>query len=273
MKTQLIDISLADIRASRLLYDRKLYPQSFFYFQQATEKAFKAFGLITEAVDEVGIKKDIGHNPLKIYRKMVNLQLIETREGAEFFKKNEKVTKHEFFAPIEFEEYLNSLQEEIKILDRLGNIDLFNIDHDEIIDILEHLEEIEKTKFNPPPKKYLEEFKKGMHRYGDFLSTVNPASANEFKTELAKDGALDEVLKYTILYFNTLIQLAFVSKVFYFSSIVTSKHIETSRYSINNINPLEFYTKRLPIVKFQPDFLRLLEKAVKKLKKLYELKS
>ena len=204
---------------------------------------------------------------------MVNLQLKETREGAELFKKNEKAAKHEFFANVKLEEYLNTLEEELKILDRLGNIDLLNIDHDEIIDVLEHLEEVEKTKFSPPPKKYREEFKKGMNKYEDFLGSVNPASAHELKTELSKDGTLDEVVKYTILYFNTVIQLAFISKVFYFSSIVTSKHVETSRYSINKINPLEFYTKKLPIVKFQLDFLRLLEKAVKKLKKLYEVKS
>ena len=50
-------IAKADLRASNVLYTRKLYPQSMFYLQQSVEKSVKATGLLLSLVRPV--KEDL----------------------------------------------------------------------------------------------------------------------------------------------------------------------------------------------------------------------
>src|SRR5438105_4959000 len=48
---KLLKVAKTDAKASRILYENHLHPQSYFYFQQATEKATKAFFLLCDMTD------------------------------------------------------------------------------------------------------------------------------------------------------------------------------------------------------------------------------
>jgi HEPN domain len=56
-------IGRADLRASKLLYGRKLHPQAIFYLQQSVEKSVKAVGLLLSLVGPTkeDLVRDVGH--------------------------------------------------------------------------------------------------------------------------------------------------------------------------------------------------------------------
>jgi len=56
-------IGKADLRASNLLYGKKLYPQSIFYLQQSVEKSVKATGLLLSLVrpTKEDLTREVGH--------------------------------------------------------------------------------------------------------------------------------------------------------------------------------------------------------------------
>jgi hypothetical protein len=65
----LIKIAETDIRASKILYDNKLYTQALFYFQQSVEKVSKYIGLQMACISE-SMLKNISHDPTKVFAKM-----------------------------------------------------------------------------------------------------------------------------------------------------------------------------------------------------------
>jgi len=56
-------IGRADLKASKLLYGKKLYPQSIFYLQQSVEKSVKATGLLLSLVrpNKEDLTREVGH--------------------------------------------------------------------------------------------------------------------------------------------------------------------------------------------------------------------
>jgi len=63
------------------------------------------------------------------------------------------------------------------------------------------------------------------------------------------------------------IDLAFINLTLYFCAIITVQHSSLTRYPDDNVNPDMVYTKRLPLVKKQNEFMDLLDKALIKLLK------
>ena len=59
-------IGKADLRASKLLYGKKLYPQSIFYLQQSVEKSVKATGLLLRLVrpNKEDLTQEVGHTTI-----------------------------------------------------------------------------------------------------------------------------------------------------------------------------------------------------------------
>lgn len=59
----LAKIGKADLRASKTLYDKELYPQGVFYLQQSVEKSVKAIGLLLSLVrpTKEDLMRDVGH--------------------------------------------------------------------------------------------------------------------------------------------------------------------------------------------------------------------
>lgn len=82
----LLEISKRDLEAANCLYQNKFYPQAVFYLQQSVEKAAKSFGLLAKMIDESELKGSIGHNPLKIHKKIMDQQ----RQKIEEIKKGLK---------------------------------------------------------------------------------------------------------------------------------------------------------------------------------------
>ena len=94
-------IGKADLRASKLVYGKKLYPQSIFYLQQSVEKSVKATGLLLSLVgpNKEDLTREVGHATIfgilirrgerlaQLRRNLGILAASEHLEGKEIFLK------------------------------------------------------------------------------------------------------------------------------------------------------------------------------------------
>jgi HEPN domain len=95
-------IAKADLRASKFLYDNKLYPHAVFYLQQSVDKSVKAVGLMLSLVRPIkeDLSREVGHSAIfgilirrneRIAQLRRNLGILAAtehlREGRELFLK------------------------------------------------------------------------------------------------------------------------------------------------------------------------------------------
>lgn len=69
----LIKTSKIDLKSSRILYDRELYPQSVFYLEQSVEKITKAYSIVLLGLGPEDAKKRISHKSPKTMLKKVDV--------------------------------------------------------------------------------------------------------------------------------------------------------------------------------------------------------
>lgn len=273
IQDQLLEIALSDINVAWLLHNNSEYGPSVFYFQQATEKAFKAFGVLGQFFDADKLQK-ISHYHLDEYWKVVAAKEAEVASTIKTFETIAGVTDHEVYKNLKIEEYRDTLSAEKELGRKLKSLDLVNMEHDDLIDILEQIEEIEdelsKIRFRPPKNSH-ELLVAGLEKAGEWYSKFNTSAAQEMKEASAavKTDEEREILLLVIYYYQkTACVSGFIAKVLFWCALITKEHTSLARYPKNGIDPLEFYTKKLPLVKFLPDYLDLLEKATRMIIKL-----
>lgn len=259
----LIEIAKKDLKASEILYKRGLYSQSYYHFQQASEKANKAFGLFHELITEDELLK-LQHNQLKIYRKAIVNREVEAKEMVGFFDKNPEVADHAFFKNKPVKEYHTLLGDGLKFLDSTKNIDLLNISQEDLNYLLSSLQELNSFKpsqSNKSKKITLDELAK----YDDLIKKHgNETKQKEMEgfSELNKEDQ-DELFKSILLFSKNYIQSLYINLTLYVSAVITIRHSNSTRYIVDGRNPLDFYVKKNPIIKYQPEFLWHLNKALK----------
>ncbi len=74
-----IDIAKSDVKSSQILLENQCYSQSYFYFQQASEKANKANWMFNGLLKESELK-NVGHDQFKPLRK----NLITQKENIDY---------------------------------------------------------------------------------------------------------------------------------------------------------------------------------------------
>jgi len=84
---QWLAISKEDLQAAKILYLANQYRNSYYFFQQAVEKANKALALFVGFTEEE-LRKEIGHNQLKIFRKQITNQETGVRELVDILASN-----------------------------------------------------------------------------------------------------------------------------------------------------------------------------------------
>lgn len=261
----LLNVALTDIKASHALYDLKHYSQSFFLFQQATEKTYKAFGLIGNIITDKDFKK-INHLPLKIYKNILDKDFENAAKTIQLLELIPELKKHEVFADGGFENYYEQLKKEQQLIDRLWKTDLKKLTTDDHNTILDQLAEIDQTKFELPDN-HNEIFQRGIESTIGLFQTLSPASAEEMRNELKKGNTQAEFIEISKWFMKISFDMIYISKVLFWCSVVTmSGHAETSRYPHDGIDPLTFYRKSYPGTKFQLEYLRFLKKCISKIK-------
>ncbi|HLP13825.1 MAG TPA: HEPN domain-containing protein [Flavobacteriales bacterium] len=265
----LLNIALNDIKSANALYAKRLYAQSYFSFQQAAEKANKAYGLFSGIITEAELKEDIRHNQLKIYRKGIIKEKSEIEQLRQMLANRPDVAKHDLMKTEQIEKYFNQLNEGLKFHDSAKQVDLLNCAENELLAYLEMIEELYNVRIRRS---------KETDSVIDSIIALNKDFADKFYSESAKNE-LYEGLKqenkadlYSTMYMVTNAQLktVFINYTFYFCALITIRHNNLARYPDGGLNPLAFYTKKNMCVKYQPDFVWYLEKGVLALKKFIE---
>jgi len=218
-------LALSDLKSARILYHKSHYRTSYLLFQQATEKANKAFGLEYNFITEKDLK-EIGHNLLKMYRR----HLVNEKGKIDMQLKSSITEK--------LEAQYKKLVESISVFDKLNN--------DEQIDMrIKDLNEI-----------YVE-----LKTLNISILKRYPGAVKKMK---AAAGANKDVFAFVKYLIETFQEGIFIGLTFAVCAVLTNKHISLTRYPENGKNPLTMYTQRRSIVKMQPVYMNLLEQAIRK---------
>lgn len=266
IRVDLIEIALRDIRSSILLYNEKMFAQSYFLFQQASEKANKAFGLHYNIINEDELKKEIQHNQLKIYRKAIVTEAAEMKNLSEQLNNNPQFSNHDFLKNKPFEQHAKNLNDGLKFHDSAKNLDLLNysnIDLEQYLDCIEELYKIRITRSKKVDKLITQELK----NLKDFSDKFYPEKDRKEMEEAFNSGNREEVLNMIYKVSQYQMKFLFMNYTFYFCALITIRHSNIARYPDNSISPINFYNLKNPSVKYQPYFMRFLKIACERLKK------
>ena len=266
-----IDLARSDLKSSRLLYNNGHFRTSYFFFQQSAEKANKAFAHFAGLLSDKEFK-DIQHDQLKIYRKTIAKQEGEIKTLVQVLEPYPKVANHQILQQANFRDYHKTLSEGLSFIDSLRNYDLVNISTQDLNLILGQLNTLKNTKLKIP-RNFEDVLKNQMVGIADWIGQFETQEATNAKTELLEfiddpDNSkkfYDIVVKQML---PMLIDLAFVNMTLYFCAILTVQHSSLTRYPDNNVNPEKVYTKKLPLVRKQKEFMDLLDEALIKLIKI-----
>jgi HEPN domain-containing protein len=262
------ELALSDLKSSQLLHDNKHFRTSYFFFQQAAEKANKAFVLFAGQLTQKDFK-DIQHDQLKIYRKTIVKQENELKTLIQGLEPLEKISDHKLVSTTNLKQYSKSLLDSVQHIDSLRNYDLINISVVDLNYLLRQLKTIKETKIKIPVN-YEKKFKNVMLSVADWVGQFETQEAIEGKKEIMnfinnkeQSKQLWEVLVNQI--FPLMIDLVFINLTLYFCAIITIQHSSLSRYPDNDRSPENIYIPKLPLVKKQKEFMNYLQDAISKL--------
>jgi HEPN domain-containing protein len=266
-----IDLARSDLKSSRLLYDNRHHRTSYFFFQQASEKANKAFAHFTGLLSEKQFK-DLKHDQLKIYRKTIAKQEEEIKTLVHALKPYPKVANLQILQQTNFTGYQKTLSESLGYIDSLRRYDLVNIPTQDLNFILGQIKTVKNTKLKIP-RDFEPVLKTQMIRVADWIGQFETQNAIEAKAEFLKfmDAPNNSKMFYELIVKKILpmvIDIAFVNLALYFCAIITEQHSSLTRYPYNNVNPDIVYKKGRPLVKKQKEFMDLLGEALLKLTKI-----
>lgn len=267
-----MEIAKSDIKASKVLYKNKCYSQSYFYFQQATEKANKANWMFNGLLNESELKS-ISHDQFKPLRK----NLITERENIDYLNSLETkisiISENPLFNYVDIDEHKNNLIQGVKFIDSLKNKNLFDFDQSELNELLQTLNELKvvKPEF---PSDFSTILKTILKQQIIWLKKFDSKDANEGANELLKilsnEKDYNDLIELAKDFIETFIILTYTSYVLFFCSILTVQHSNSTRYpqELEGKSPVDTYNEDLVIIKNQNHFLDFLNDALEKLSEM-----
>lgn len=264
----LLDISSSDLKSAKLLHKNGHYRTSYFFFQQSVEKANKAFGLYGNLISEEDLSK-IQHNQFKIYYHYLKKQEEKNRNFIKVLELFPKVKNHKLTTTVNFQSVNASFKKTISFIDGLHNQDLIHIPETELKAILKEIKEIVKTELKLP-KNAQEKFRERMYQLADWIEQFGTPEGFSSKKELEellndseKSKEFYNVMK-TIIPFT--IDILFIHSTLSICAYLTIQHSSITRYPVDDINPLALYNAELSLIRMQPKFMKVLEKAIDRLR-------
>ncbi len=257
--SEFLDIARMDLQASKVLYENGLYPQAIFYFQQTVEKTTKAFALITgQKITEREFINDIRHDAINIYDKSICHQKKEYEQLKENLNKLPELKTISIFKNFNIDKNIRQLEISLVEINKIKKEkkELIYISSWEIRRILKEIASINKE--FEKSKQYFSKFKitdrdwnrmkKEMSEIYNIFSKYDPVQFEETKNNLESSDmrlAVEKHIKSLIVPMNII--PIFIS--LYYLAIITLPHASTTRYPLNDLNPIKVYTKNLPIIK------------------------
>jgi HEPN domain-containing protein len=276
MKEAFFEISQKDLKASKLLFKNKLYPQAVFYLQQSVEKATKSFGILNEIITLEEARYDVGHDSLKIYKKMMKSLQKEMEYFEEIINKNPRLGKNKIveditsnFSSKKMREYLNSLND-------MDNKRVYNFPSKKDIESSIKLLDIIESKLGKSSlpsiltKQKLEESVKNMEEPLDTFSELDPEIVDQVKNgvnELLAPDSRNVILGIGEFWMDLLYVLF---SLFLLSYLLPWYHAIYTKYpDEKGQNPREIYNEEHPLIRFYDDLVKIMEKTLSKMGNLF----
>lgn len=247
----LFKISINDLKAAKILYKNKLYPQAVFFLQQSIEKMFKSFGTLQDNLTIQELKKDVGHNSTRVLsclmQKLLNqIPLQEKRVPCNDIDISEQV---------EFMELLDNIREASIFF---SNSELLErVPKEKIIKLLPDLVTRKRR------LKFLAEIDPELEKKSKLvLKAICDKSTSDIAQEHL-DKMLAEIQSVLVDMFDVeylLIVLSF---------IVSASCVENTRYPSQKGIPSQIYTYKHPIVKSFPELIKLCRATQRGLNRMY----
>ena len=183
-----LNIAAKDLESATLLHQNGNYRNSYFLFQQASEKANKAAALFSGNFTEMEVE-EASHNQFKIPRKIMVQNEEKMKAAIGLLKRFPMPKELEPLSNEGFAKHHKSISEAIRRIDRLQNCDLVNFtleDLDGFLEILTGLRTIE-YKFPENSNSTLRSQMQAMARYFGQFGTVDALEAEKEIMDLLAD--------------------------------------------------------------------------------------
>lgn len=244
-RQKLLDIALSDLNSSIALFESSNYPQSVFHMQQSVEKLGK-FLAISLGVYHINDFKKIGHNALKIYKSALNyyIQLINTLSDK---YKIENID-------------LSPIEEQFKTI---SDLDLLNLDAEYLDMMLESLAEADSPQMlfdtNQEKSDLLDQFFQLTVDLNEIAEDERKQVLNLYHSNKLFQTIIDEKLEG---FLNTFPGYVSASQSAFILAVVFTRHTESTRYVLENSDPISKYTINNPLVSRLPNFQNYLETSI-----------
>jgi hypothetical protein len=246
----LIMVASGDIKASKTLYKKELYPQSLFLLQQAIEKAYKAIGLITRQIS-VSDLRSVSHDFIKMLKR--GFGNINESSRSELVKN--QIKKFDKTNSLENE----NIEAELSMIQ---NKDFFNLNNEDIQFIFTLLKALNRS--NYPLKLTKTKHLIEIYRLASQSSSLTDEEQIELQDliDSTTNGLSKEesIKAYHLKNYTTTLNLF---------GLLTSPNFQHARYPMPDSDnssitcPTNIFQIDTPIIMNMPYILRHSEKAIK----------
>jgi len=244
-------ISVNDLKAAKILYKNKLYPQAVFFLQQSIEKMFKSFGALQDNLTIQELKSDVGHNSTRVLsclmQKFLNkISLQERNVHCNDIDINEQVELREFLNDIS---KASSLFSNSKLLEKVPKEEFMKL----LPDLMTRKRRL----------KFLAEI------YPEFekeSKLVLKAICDKSTSDIAQEH-LDKMLAEIQSVLADMFDVEYLLIVLSF--FVPASCVENTRYPSQKGIPSQIYTYKHPIVKSFPKLIKLCRATQRGLNRIY----
>lgn len=255
-----IDLAIEDLEVSKILFENQKFSNSFYHFQQASEKGLKAYAFMIKTFTTENDANTTGHYTLKVFEDSANERQkeIDFLKGYEFDK---------IFGSENFEQYSNNLRSGINALPKKKEI--FEYSNEILIEILNILSELKDFNLD-----FTIDFKEHLIVKMDLifkeLYKFNPEKVLEERKdfeELIKDeNQLNDLIESAKEHFKNRLNQHYFVLILYYSNLISHNHNNMSRYPELDFNPLVYYNINCPIIQKLPEFTQCLDVTLLQLK-------
>jgi HEPN domain-containing protein len=275
-----LETSKSDLRACKSLYKSQSYPQAVFDFQQSVEKSTKSLALFIGPIKSEELKKAFGHDTLKIYEGYLKDYTNKRCDFKRIMTANPQLNSVSILKEVnelETESEINELSKSISKLREKATE--FGKTSEQIMAYIKKINKIFLQEENA--LKTLSGLKIGEKQFSDLkekmleitiqLERIKPDNTElkQAKAELEKlkPPYFEELMKNT---FGYMIKTLMVYLASLYLTIITFRHISSTRYPDNKKNPDERYTEKSPLIKNLESLMELQDRTVSKIDKIFD---
>jgi len=278
LEKQLLEIAKQDMKASLLLYKNKLYSQAMFYLQQSVEKMAKAFAVHFGIITENELKK-ISHNPLKIYKKTTDDLVKKFKKIDAASQVYPKLKSTKIFKIIEesnIGEVCRKFENLYHVLSSQKPLILSEEEIDKILNEIENFQNETQASKRLISQLQISEldFQKMLEEARTVICELLLVLGASENTISGVENLISQILNEEFAnklikgIFPLMIDMMCIWYKLLYLSIITYSHAEFSRYPERNINPLELYSDRNPLIQNFEKVLEVIDETLKEFEAL-----